>query len=469
MVQFETTEQLVKHVHLITYRLYIQRKGKLMGVCLNIKNMIPVILACTMLCSCSGKELPYSAEVHTPADIAAANDAFNSKIIFMDGVGDFAMTPLKYGTGISDFALIVENNNNFTVAALVTFVFRNADGKVISAGTSKTHALNKGAKDVVFSSFGDGAISDFSTLEITAFIRDCQGESVYVNIPADRIKETDNQRTGAGRRIDLKYTDRRASYSTDYAVFYDSDNRVYRVKSFYASGNEGCLYTEFDYDHYDIIGMRHSGTAEGIPDTIYNTYKAMGYITDLNTEYTSLDGRVGYSFVRSDEDAVLLHCRNLSTEHLTWSWEPGSILFYSGGLKDDHWLYNELSLNPQEELWWDIGIRGDSVFWMMPSVATISEEETPVPIVDAEEKEHGHLQFTLTNGITGADQELKCSVFILFNKGDRIVGNRHLDFSDDDITINDNNKIVDLFFDKSYDSYEPYIQYRYETVPIPGV
>ena len=121
----------------------------------------------------------YAAEIHTPEEEADANKDFLSKISLKEGVGDFELTPIKYigdddddEEDEADFWLIVENKNDFDAGAYVTFVQKDASGKVLSAGDNKTRILKPGSRDIITLKFGDGISEDIASIEITAMLRE---------------------------------------------------------------------------------------------------------------------------------------------------------------------------------------------------------------------------------------------------------------------------------------------------------
>ena len=91
----------------------------------------------------------YDVEVHVLESIVSANEEFLSKIAIKDGVGDFKITPLKFGEDPGDFWLALENKNDFPAGAYVTFVLKGSEGEVISAWDNKSRVMAPGDKDLI--------------------------------------------------------------------------------------------------------------------------------------------------------------------------------------------------------------------------------------------------------------------------------------------------------------------------------
>ena len=433
------------------------------------------------------KEL-YKTEVHTSDDTVKKNEEFTSKIRYGDGTGDFEITPLKYGESPSDFSLILKNNNSFNAGAYLTFIFRDESGKTISSGENKSRVLAPGAADLVLAAFGDGDISDFDSLTITAYVRDAEGEGVYENVDTEKIREVGNARTGAGRRIDLAFSEEHEAYTHDFAVFYDSDGNVYKVQSFIGSDNTAWIYTDFDYASYDIIAWKTIEEAGKLPEEVLAEYRSKGLLTEREKEYESLDGRIGFSFKDTKDGHTLICCRNNTEDALAmrkdtvvffgentlpadnnweayrWDAESGQEYKLWTGTEEDGVNVYKLMIAPGEELYWDIGISAKEDFYMLPFAAERTEMAEPVPELSISESGSG-ATVSVTQDASYEYNVLKGIVTLMALKDGEIVAEEMQDFEDA------GEHQVDLNFniDADYDELKPYIQYRYVEIPMPGV
>ena len=429
----------------------------------------------------------YEGEIHTPEKLLQANRDFLDRITYGSGVGDFGLTPLKYGESLQDFSLILENNNSYAAGAYVTFVFRDDMGKVLSAGEKKSRVLAPGARDVLDSVFGEGSPEGFDSLEITAFVREGMGEGIYENVPSDAYKEVGNARTGKGRRIDILYDEPHGQIVYDQAVFYDSDGNVYRVQGFVSSEETACIYTEFEYADYEIIAWNKSGTAMSLPREVYEEYRKGGYLTGEGKPYENLDGMVSYSFEETRDGIMLLHCKNLTDQNI--SFRKDCYLLYGTPKAPDHeegkeYLWNseagqeekawarvdeergtvyELQLKPKEELYWDIGIPAGEQFYLFPFSAHRYTPQEPVPKLTVSDHK-GSVDMKVEWGITSMGDSLRGELCLVLFQGDEIVSVRKeelVDGYEHEIELEAN-------IDVPYEACRCFMQYRYLEIPQAG-
>ncbi len=409
---------------------------------------------------------PYEGRVQVSEEEKNSNEAFISRITYGEGIGEFGLTPLKFGKEPWDFFLIVENRNPFPAGAYITFAMKDEAGEVISAGEKSSRVLKEGARDIIKADLGDGASFDFAALEITAYIRenDGNGEAVYENVDPEGIKEVGNVATGRGRRIDLEYEEPHGAYTSDYGIFYDSDDNVYRVEDFITSGGDGayaCLYTEFDYARYEILAFKQAGEAGGLPAEAYSAYKEAGLVSETGNEYETLEGNVSYAFEEASDGEVLIRCRNNTSELLAMSMDS---FILPGGERRAYDWDKDLILRPAEELCWNTGISSSASFYMLPVSSNRTEPEEPVPELEVSEAD-GRLHYEVTWDTCPHENELKARLLILYRGGDETVFTETIDIE------NDYDHIVegDASYEGSFDEYEVYMQYRYEIVPVEGV
>ena len=435
-----------------------------------------------------GNQEIYSGEVHTPEKLLQANQDFLDRITYGTGVGDFELTPLKYGESLQDFSLILENKNSYPAGAYVTFVFRDDKGEVLSAGGKKSRVLAPGSRDILEPAFGEGSPEGFESLEITAYAREGMGEGIYENVPEDTYKEVGNAKTGKGRRIDIRYDGSHGRIVYDHVVFYDSEGYVYRVQGFVSSENTACIYTEFEYAEYEIIAWNKTETAPALPEKVYQEYRDGGYFTMEGKDYENLDGTVSYSFQETKDGKVLLHCINLTDQNIcfrkdcyllygapagaeyedgeeySWNAESGQEEKAWARVEEERGAVNELRLKPEEELYWDIGIPTGEQFYLFPFASSRFTLPEPVPELTVTDKK-GSVNMRVEWGITSIEDSLRGELCLVLFQGEDIVSVRKeelVDSYEHEIELEAN-------IDVPYDSCQCFMQYRYLDVPQPGV
>ncbi len=428
----------------------------------------------------------YDVEVHVPESIVSANEEFLSKIAIKDGVGDFKITPLKFGEDPGDFWLALENKNDFPAGAYVTFVLKGSEGEVISAWDNKSRVMAPGDKDLIMGNTGDGLDRDFSSLEITADIRDGAGEGIYETVDEDGYREVGNSQTGRGRKIDLHFRKSRGQVAHDMVVLYDSDGNVVKVRSFVTMGKDAGVYAECDYASYDIYAWRNTGISGKLPDEVCAAYEKAGLKTLPGNDYETMDGRIAYSFTESDDGKLLICCENRTDETLLMR-KDGFLIYgldeaaikknddreyqwnIDVGQEEKVWIAVDepagevwqLLLHPSERLIWDTGIPSGKSFYMFPTGSKITDREENVPEATVNST-GGKLTVAVEWENPDSEQEFHGTVLLIYHKGDRIVSTETLDFKDQ----YENHLEAEAQYTGDYDSVEPYLQYYYHQIPM---
>ncbi len=467
----------------------------------NVSRMFAALMVASLITGCGGgtdkpggdaglnnykRFAGNETEVHASESIVAANKEFLSKISIKDGIGDFKITPLKFGKDPGNFWLAVENENDFPAGAYFTFALKDSEGEVISAWDNKSRVMAPGEKDLVMGNMGDGLNIDFSSLEITADIREGAGEGLYETVDSGGYKETDNSRTGSGPRIDLHFQKSRGQVVHDMAVLYDSDGNVVNVRSFVTMDKDAQIFAECDYAYYEIYAWKRTGVSGKLPDGVYKDYEKAGCRTIPGTEYESMDGRVRYSFTENDDGKLLICCENETDRPLLM--RKDGLLIYdldeaSIRKKDDteyQWNIDagqeekvwtkidepagdvwQLLLHPSEKLIWDTGLKAGTDFYMFPFGEKAAEPEEHVPEAKVLD-DGGKLNVIVEWENSDFDQLFRGTVLLVYKKGNRIIHTETLQFEDQ----YEHQLEAQAQYDGDYDSVEPYLQYYYQHVPM---
>ncbi|MCR4656948.1 MAG: hypothetical protein K5770_12060 [Lachnospiraceae bacterium] len=439
---------------------------------------------------------PYTAEVHTPEETVKDNNDFISKLSFEEGIGDFKLTPLKYGDSAGDFWIIVENGNDYPAAAYVTLVMKDNEGNVICASDNKTRVLKPGSRDIIKGNLSDD-IADFEKLEITATIRDGEKEGIYETLEQEDIKEVGNSSTGDGRRLDLEYNVPHGWVTTDVAVFYDSDDNVLKIMPFVTTGETGiyaCCYTGlYEYSRFEIFAWKNDGEAGRLPGAILSDSQKAGYISECDKDYESLDGNISYRFDESADGKTLVLAKNLTDS--VRSMRMDEFLIYSEGasIKEDRedreykWNVDEgheekagvrfgeeapvnvreLYLKPGEEIIWDTGIGAGEDFYMLPFSANVAELPVPEPEMELAEADDGRLKVLLDWVPESFESVLRGTVLVVYRTDDEIVNAETLQINN--VPNGCMHYELETEYNGAYDAVEAYLQYHYIWMPEEGV
>lgn len=433
----------------------------------------------------------YDVEVHTPEEIVKANEEFLSKIS-VECIGSFDVKPVKFGEDNTDLWLEVENKHSFPASAYLTFEMKNEAGDVISAGDSRTRVLTKGSKDLLQAQLGDYSNKDFSELVITAYLRESAGEGIYEQIDPSTYTEVANEATGAGRRIDLEVGQPHGIVTHDFALFFDSDDNPYRVRSFSSGGDNGELayiFPEYDYARYELYAWAYTGeTAEPLSDDVYSAYESAVPQNYTGTDYMSLDGYIRYSFVESADGKTLLRCRNITdatrafrndefiilggpedyesnTEGREYFWNPDETREEASwrSLSEPEGKVWQIVVGPGKDLVWDVGLPAGARFIMLPFAANVCEYEEPVP--EAELTKEGNV-FRLTADWSDADYEhfLEGAFFVVYTKDGEIVATERFGVDEDENGYDGHTAEFVTSYTGDYDSADLYMQYRYKFI-----
>ncbi|ETP73002.1 hypothetical protein UYO_1064 [Lachnospiraceae bacterium JC7] len=403
-------------------------------------------------------------------EIAGEADEFKSKVKIKKAVGDFELTTEKLCGSDSDFLLHVRNRNGFPAGAMVTCVLKDADEKVITAASQDTAVLVDGAEDIIGFTFEDTIRSGgFDTVELTAYAKEKSPNTVRMidRFDSSKVKVTAGKKVKGGRydgwnEVDVTVNASESAIGDAVVLFYDADGYLLNYSPIWTNGKEFSTYNKDDFDHCEVLVDKLVENVPALPDSIYNEYRSSGFEskTDGETKYTSPDGSVEYSFLKTSDGQILIHAVNLTSNRLDWF--INEAIVYSGDRKAGA---EHLHFEPGEELLWNPGFEKDSVFWLMAPVAYVNREKALTPPAVEIIESDGAKIFTVDAGDTMNHPDfedyntLDCRATVVYYLGTDIAGSECIHFNED-MLYHQKHDEAELTFDGSYDSEKIYVQYE---------
>ncbi|MCR5735537.1 MAG: hypothetical protein K6G22_13100 [Lachnospiraceae bacterium] len=423
-----------------------------------------------------GKASKDGAGVKLSEEDRKAADEFASKVKINKTIGDFELTPMKQRSGIGDFLLRIKNINSFPASAFIECLYKDADGNVLYAVSDYTGVLASKAEDLISFSCGED-VEDFDTVEITAYVKGGQPNTVRMidNYKPSKIKLSTGETEKGGmydgwHKVEVKVTDPGGIIGDALTMFYDADGYLISNGSVWTGRDKKFnAYCSEPFDHCEILVPKLIDDVPALPDSIYEEYKAAGYLSEPGTVYTSPDGFVDYDFVTAEDGTILLHAVNKSDSRVDWY--VNNTVIYSGS-RDS--VTSKLILEPGEDILWDAGFEAGTEFWLMDPVAYRAEEDTTLP-PEVKFEDTGSERI-LTADIHDSVESMTAeyenivavSATVVYYKGENMVSAERAVFSDEMLCYRQEDDLT-LKFDGDYDSCTVYIQYEPARYDEPGV